>query len=105
MKSISLDSPQISLEGVLREATDGEVVYLTTDGRPQFAVVAVDEGDQEVLALRSNVEFMAYLDECARRAMQEPRKSLEEIKKLYLTEETEHESSSNEETRLHATTP
>jgi prevent-host-death family protein len=105
LKTISIDSSQTNLEGVLREAADGEVVFLTTDGLPRFAVVPVDESDQEVFALRSNSEFMAYLDECARRAMQEPSKSLEEIKKLYLTEESVLESSLNEETHLEETTP
>ena len=80
MKTVSLDSPRVTLEGVLREAADGEVVFLTTAGLPRFAVVAVDEGDQEVLALRSNADFMAYLDECKLRARQEPSKSLEEIR-------------------------
>ena len=64
MKTISIDSSQTNLEGVLREAADGEVVFLTTDGLPRFALVPVDESDQEVFALRSNSEFMAYLDEC-----------------------------------------
>ena len=44
------------------------------------------EDDQEVIALRSNADFMAYLDECKLRARREPTKSLEEIKRLYLTE-------------------
>jgi antitoxin (DNA-binding transcriptional repressor) of toxin-antitoxin stability system len=96
MKTVSLDSPQFSLEGVLRDAADGEVVFLTTDGLPRFALVAVDEGDQEVLALRSNAEFMAYLDECKLRARQQPTKSLEEIKKLFSSEESVPGSSSNE---------
>jgi prevent-host-death family protein len=88
LKTVSLDSPQCNLEGVLREAAEGEVVFLTADGLPRFALVPVDESDQEVFALRSNSEFMAYLDECARRAMLEPTISLEEIKKRYLTEES-----------------
>ena len=46
------------------------------------------EDDQEVLALRSNADFIAYLDECKLRARREPTKSLEEIKKLYLAEES-----------------
>jgi prevent-host-death family protein len=105
MKTVSLDSPQFSFEGVLRDAAEGDVVFLTTDGRPQFAIVPVDESDREVFALRSNAEFMAYLDECAQRAMREPRKSLEEIKKLYLTEEPPPASSSNEAAHPQGTTP
>jgi antitoxin (DNA-binding transcriptional repressor) of toxin-antitoxin stability system len=96
LKTISIDSPQFTLEGMLREAAEGEIVFLTTDGLPRFALVAVDEGDQEVLALRSNADFMAYLDECKLRAMQEPTKSLEEIKKLFAAEEAAPESRLNE---------
>jgi len=83
VKTVSLDSPQFTLEGLLREAAGGEVVFLTTDGLPRFALVAVDESDQEAFALRSNADFMAYLDECKQRARQGPRKSLEEIKRLF----------------------
>jgi hypothetical protein len=46
------------------------------------------EDDQEVLALRSNADFMAYLDECKLRARREPSKSLEEVKRLYLDQES-----------------
>jgi prevent-host-death family protein len=105
LKTISIDSSQTNLEGVLREAADGEVVFLTTDGLPRFALVPVDESDQEVFALRANSEFMAYLDECARRAMLEPSKTLEEIKKLYWTEELAPESKSEEEARPQGTAP
>ncbi len=83
MKTVSLDSPQSTLEGVLRAAADGEVVFLTTGGMPRFALVAVDESDQEVFALRSNADFLAYLDECKLRARQGPTRSLEEIKQLF----------------------
>ncbi len=86
LKTVSLDSPQYTLEGLLREAAGGEVIFLTTDGLPRFALVAVDEGDQEAFALRSNTEFMAYLDECKQRVRQGPTKSLEEIKRLFAEE-------------------
>ena len=96
MKTVSLDSPQFTLEGMLREAAEGEVVFLTTGGAPRFALVAVDEGDQEVLALRSNADFMAYLDECKLRARREPSKSLEEVKRIYLAEESAPGSTAEE---------
>jgi antitoxin (DNA-binding transcriptional repressor) of toxin-antitoxin stability system len=83
VKTVSLDSPQFSLEGLLREAAGGEVVFLTTDGRPRFALVAVDDSDQEAFSLRSNTEFMAYLDQCKQRARQGPTKSLQEIKRYF----------------------
>jgi len=88
LKTVSLDSPQFTLEGLLREAAGGEVIFLTTNGLPRFALVAVDEGDQEAFALRSNTEFMAYLDECKQRVRQGPTKSLEEIKSLFSEEKS-----------------
>ncbi len=105
MKTISIDSSQTNLEGVLREAAEGEVVFLTTAGLARFALVAVDEGDQEILALRSNADFMAYLDECKLRARQEPSKSIEEIKRLYCTEESAPDSNLDETARPQGTTP
>ncbi len=63
------------------------------------ALVPVDESDQEVLALRSNSDFMAYLDESKLRARKGPTKSLEEIKKLFSTEGPVADSRSNEEVR------
>ena len=105
MKSISIDSAQTNLQGVLREAADDEIVFLTAAGLPRFALVAVDEGDQEILALRSNADFMAYLDECKLRARQEPSKSLEGIKELYWTEELAPESKLDAEARPQGTTP
>ncbi len=83
MKTVSLDSRQFTLEDVLRAAADGEVVFLTSSGVPRFALVAVDESDQEVIALRSNADFLAYLDECKLRARQGPTRSLEEIEQLF----------------------
>ncbi len=105
MKTVSLDSPQFTLEGVLREAANGDVVFLTTGGQTRFALVAVDEGDEEVLALRSNTDFMAYLDACKLRARREPTKSLEEIKRLFSSEEAAPESCLNRGTNLEGTAP
>ena len=84
---------------LLRDAADGEVVFLTTDGSPRFALVAVDEGDQEVLALRSSADFLAYLDEAKRKARQGPTRSLEEIKRLFSEEASSSESKANEGAR------
>jgi antitoxin (DNA-binding transcriptional repressor) of toxin-antitoxin stability system len=99
LKTVSLDSPQFTLEGLLREAAAGEVVFLTTDGLPRFALVAVDEGDQEAFSLRSNTDFMAYLDECKQRARRGPTKSLEEIKRLFSDEESLSEPRTNDPAR------
>jgi hypothetical protein len=105
LKTVSLDSLQFTLESLHRDAAEGEVNFLTTGGLPRFALVAVDEGDQEVLALRSNVDFMAYLDECAQRALREPRKSLEEIKRLFSHEESAPESRLNQGSSPEGTAP
>jgi antitoxin (DNA-binding transcriptional repressor) of toxin-antitoxin stability system len=99
LKTVSLDSPQFTLEALLREAAAGEVVFLTTDGLPRFALVAVDEGDQEAFSLRSNSDFMAYLDECKQRARRGPAKSLEEIKRLFSDDESLSEPRTNEPAR------
>jgi antitoxin (DNA-binding transcriptional repressor) of toxin-antitoxin stability system len=75
-----LDRRELTLEHVLREAAGGEVVFLTASGEARFALVAVDEADREVFALRSNPEFLAYLDACRERAKAGPRKSLREMR-------------------------
>jgi hypothetical protein len=105
LRTLSLDSPQFTLEASLRDAADGEVVFLTTGGSPRFALVAVDEGDQEVLALRSSAEFLAYLDESKLRAMKAPTKSLEEIKQLFSKDEPSSESKTTEAASPEGTTP
>jgi hypothetical protein len=69
-------------EGV-RGAT-GSVIMTDFDAQQRDLL----EEDQQVVALRSNADFMAYLDECKLRARREPTQSLEEIKKLYLIEES-----------------
>jgi hypothetical protein len=105
LKTVSLDSPQFTLEGALRDAADGEVVFLTTGGSPRFALVAVDEGDQEILALRSSAEFLAYLDESKLRARWGPTKSLEEIKRLFSQDEPSSEPKTTEAASPEGTTP
>jgi hypothetical protein len=57
----------------------------------RFALVAGDEGDQEVFALRANADFLAYLDESKLRARQGPTKSLDEIKRLFSKKESSTE--------------
>ena len=83
MKTISLDSKSVTLENILEQAAGGEIVFLTRKGRARFALISADEGDQEVCALRSNAEFMAYLTEAEKRAHAGPQKSIEEIRALY----------------------
>jgi len=92
LKTMTLDSPDLTVDKLLREAAEGDVVYLTSGGLPRFALVALDEGDQEVFALRSNAEFMAYLDQCKERARQGPRKTLQELRNLDADPETATDS-------------
>ena len=83
VKALTLDANDLTLDGLLREAADGEVVFLTSHGEAKFALVAVDEGDLEVLALRSNMDFLAYLDACKSRARTQPRMTLAEIREHF----------------------
>ena len=83
MKTPTLDANGLTLDGLLRAAADGEVVFLTSRGEAKFALVAVDDGDQEVLALRSNADFLAYLDACKLRARTQPRITLAEIREHF----------------------
>ena len=80
MKTLSIEHGMRALTKLLSQENGKSVVYLTRKGRPKFALVPLDEGDQEVLAMRENKKLMAYLDECSQRALQEPRKTLAEIK-------------------------
>ena len=54
-----------------------------TNGEIKFALMHADDGDQEVCALKSNSEFMAYLTDCHQRADSEPRFSLEQVREMY----------------------
>jgi hypothetical protein len=59
-----------------------EVIYLTKKGRARYALVPLDEGDEEVLAIRRNTRLMRYLDKAGKSARKGPRKTLEEIKRM-----------------------
>ena len=43
--------------------------------------MALDETDEEIVRMQSNGALMAFLSDCARRAIERPRKSLEEIRR------------------------
>ena len=84
MKKICIETEKRPVkEWLPKRKNPREVVYLTRDGQATFAIVPLDEGDQEVLAIRKNKKLMAVLDELSRRALAGPRKSLAEIKKKY----------------------
>ncbi len=80
MNAASLPIEGLQLADLLRAAADKDVVFLTANGETKFALVSADEGDEEICALRSNAEFMAYLAECKERGRSQPRTSLEQIR-------------------------
>lgn len=83
MKAISLDAETASLDRILAEAAGGAIVFLTRQGETRFVVAPADDFDHEVCALRANAEFMTYLALAEDRARAGPRKSLDEIRRLY----------------------
>ena len=83
MKTIPIESERRPIKDWLPKAKRREVIYLTKDGQAAFAVVPLDEGDREVLAIRKNKKLMAHIEELVRRALEGPRKSLAEVKKKY----------------------
>ncbi len=80
MKSATLDSSRSTLSEVLGAAEQNDVVFLQSNGQTRFAIVPADDSDEEVLALRSSAEFMAYLADAERRAAIGPRKTLKQIR-------------------------
>lgn len=84
MKTISIETEERPLKEWLPKRRNGrEVIYLTRQGEAAFALVPLDEGDREVLAMRKNKKLMAHLASLTRRALREPRKTLAEIKNKY----------------------
>ncbi len=61
MKTLSVPVEGLTLKQLLKKAARQDVVFLTTGGEMRYALVPADEGDQEICALRSNTEFLAYL--------------------------------------------
>jgi len=83
VKTTTLPIEGLNLDRLLQEAGDQDVVFLRTNGEVKFAIMHADESDQEVCALKSNPEFMAYLTECHQLADSEPRFSLEQLREMY----------------------
>jgi len=83
MKTTTLPIEGLNLDRLLQEAGAQDVVFLRSNGEIKFALMHAGDSDQEVYALKSNPEFMAYLTECHQRADSEPRFSLEQVRELY----------------------
>ena len=71
------------MDRLLEEAGTQDVVFLRNNGEIRFALVHADDGDPEVLALKSNEEFMAYLTECKNRSEGQPRLTLEQVREKF----------------------
>ena len=54
-------------------------VFLSRKGKVRYALMPADDGDHEVCALRNNPEFIAYLEEATKRALEGPRYTLKEV--------------------------
>ena len=80
MKSATLDSSRLTVSELLGAAEQNDVVFIQSNGQTRFAIVPADESDEEILALRSNLEFMSYLADAERRAISGPRKTLQQIR-------------------------
>ncbi len=80
MKSATLDSSRTTISELLGVAEQNDVVFIQSNGKTRFAIVPADDSDEEILALRSNAEFMSYLADAERRAATGPRKSLKQIR-------------------------
>ena len=80
MKSATLDSSQMTVSELLGAAEQNDVVFIQSNGQTRFAIVPADDSDEEILALRSNAEFMSYLADAERRAAAGPRKTLQQMR-------------------------
>ena len=83
MKTVRVDPKRTTLRRVLREAKEGEVVFLTIGEDIRFALVRADESDREVCALRSNADFMAHLSDLEARAKTRPRRTLKQVRERF----------------------
>jgi len=80
MKTVVIETETRPLADWLPQEESDEVIYLMRAGRVRFAVVPLDEGDEEVLAIQKNARLMAYIATCVERGRNGPTKTLGEIK-------------------------
>jgi hypothetical protein len=83
MKRVSIETENRPIKEWLPQKQQREVIYLTKDGEAAFAVIPLDDGDREVLAIRKNKKLMAHIEELTRQALAGPRKPLAEVRKKY----------------------
>lgn len=80
MKSATIDASKATLSELLGTAEQNDVEFVQTEGHTRFAVIPADDSDEEILALRSGAEFMAYLADAEHRAAAGPRKTLQQVR-------------------------
>ncbi len=66
MKTLAIETETRMLSELLAGEKSNGVIYLTKKGRTRYALVPLDEGDEEVVAIRQNTKLMAYLTKCAK---------------------------------------
>ncbi len=86
MKTVDIETEGRPFVEWLPKEDSEEVVYLTRGGRARFIVIPLDEGDEEVLAIRKNEKLMARIAECVERGRRGATKSLAQIKAELATE-------------------
>lgn len=80
MKTVEIENERRPLTEWLPSDDSEEVIYLTRAGRARFVLVPLDEGDEEVLAVRNNKKLMAAIESFVERGQKGPRKSLNQIR-------------------------
>jgi hypothetical protein len=80
VKTQTLPIEGLTLERLLAEAKQGEVLFLTEEGSVRLAILPADEGDAEAASMRDNAELMAYFVGCSERAAIQPRKTLQQFR-------------------------
>lgn len=79
MKTLEIEKMSPAFRKAARSAR-GDLLVLTQNGKPQYAVVGVeDDFALEALAVSRNAEFMAYLDGVASRMRHESGATLDEL--------------------------
>ena len=77
MKTINVSSHEKKLSGLLKKASQENLILKAPDGR-EFILAELDDFDREIELTRQNKEFMRFLDE---RGREKATLSLAEVRK------------------------
>src|SRR6266566_2963995 len=83
MKYLTLAAEDLTLPRLLTEAKRYRAVFLKVGKHVRYVLTPADDGDEEVCALQNSAKFMAYLEECAKRAKMGRTRTLAEIRAKY----------------------